>query len=660
MRTVSTDFRNAMIAPVKEIVGSLEFDYADIDPITSADDLISFTIDGNASAVGKSVLRKLTAKYIGTKNIAGEVITAKFGVKIAGGGYEYLTQGEFLVSQCDTAKDTGMTTITAYDKMIYTVVAYAPEKVVYPTTVSGLYTQIAIACGLTVETSTIPFGDLTIDVDLYANISGTQYRQILEDIAILGGQVLILNESNQLAFRSVKTPTNTPDTLTYADLKKLSIKDKYGAVNSLVLSRQPQEDNVVLINETSVADDGLTEIKIANNEIIDKRREDVATDIFPYFDQTTYYPFKADTTGFGWYEVGDKINITDDESVTRESRVMGVKLTIDGSVQETISSDEPTKTQTNYARAGGLNNRIKNTEIQVDKQNQTIISVVSDLETLDGETSENFTEIRQDISSIIQSVQVTGGINLLRNSAFYQFDASGIPASWTTTGSGTINIQASNEAVSKGSLSGNIVTLTGVTEKQMVTVVQDNNTIPEDQKTYYSFKVLVKKGTLGTATVRIYNDNENYITTIPVGVSKIYDEVTFQALLPTQTFYWVELTGDSDSVTSFADSMFSVGKYPSAWQQANGEILNTNVNINENGMIVKSSVFAGDYTAITPLEFSGYAKVGGTVVKAFTLNKDQTEVKKLYASDEISTPNIKMVVITTGSVTGLAFVKRSV
>lgn len=747
MRTISTDFRNAMNAPVKEIDGKLVITDG-VDEITSADDLVKFSVEGEAVSVGKSVLRKLSATYIGTRNLVGRNITVKFGVRIAGGTFEYIDLGQFLVTQCDTSKEKDMTTLTGYDQMIYSIISYQPASFTYPTTVSGLYQQIASVINLPVETTTIPLGDLTIDEDLYANISGTQYRTILEDIAILGGQVVIINEDGELALRSVKSPTNTPDELTYDHLKKLSIKEKYGRLNSLVLSRQPTEDNVTLqnvkpsIDATSVDttnnlfitgghtlvdgdnvrvssddtlpspldidtiyfvnnnggttdlafyttkadaiadtnriditdagtgthtvtpvsdienDGGLTEIKIINNEIIDKRREDVATEIFPYFEGTEYYPFEADTIGFGWYEVGDKILITDDEAVEREVRVMGVKLLVDGSIKETIWSAEPNKTQTNYARAGGLDKRIKNTEIIVDKQQQEIVSVVSDLATLDGVVNENFTQITQDIDGITQAVQVAGGINLLRNSAFYQTDENDLPTMWNITGTGTINVQTSSEAVSKGSVSGNVVTLIGTVAQQNVSVVADSSEIPEENKTYYSFKVLVKKGTLGEATVRVFNDNEEYIETIVEGVSSDYDEVTFEALLPTQGWYTVELTGDADSDATFTDAMFSVGKYPSAWQQANGEILNTNVNINENGIIVKSSVFAGDYTAITPLEFSGYSKVGGTVIKAFTLNKDQTEVSKLFAENEISMPPIKIVPITTGSMTGWAFVKR--
>ena len=43
---------------------------------------------------------------------------------------------------------------------------------------------------------------------------------------------------------------------------------KYGAINSIVLSRSGESDNVYLRDEESVAQNGLTEIKIVDNQIM--------------------------------------------------------------------------------------------------------------------------------------------------------------------------------------------------------------------------------------------------------------------------------------------------------------------------------------------------------------------------------------------------------
>ena len=84
--------------------------------------------------------------------------------------------------------------------------------------------------------------------------------------------------------------------------------------------------------------------------------------------------------------------------------------------------------------------------------------------------------------------------------------------------------------------------------------------------------------------------------------------------------------------------------------------MNTQVNINVDGVLVKSSVYLGDYTVMSPLEFAGYSLINGSVTKVFSLNKDTTLVKKLESEDEIKMIPIKIVPITKGDKQGWAFV----
>lgn len=645
-----------MKAPVKEIRASLVV--GDDDEITNTDDLISYTIDTGSVAVGKTVLRQIKGEYLGERVLVGQSVEVKLGVRLASGDFEDVSLGSFIITQGETIKDRGVTSFTGYDSMIYSIIAYQSASLTYPTDVSGLYSQIATGLGLDIATDDIPLGDLEIESDLYENINGFAYRDAFEEIAVLGGAVAMINKDGQLDLRNIKTPDNTPEELSYADLKTLLLKDKYGEVNSLVLGREPQQDNVVTKDDDSIEENGLTEVKIINNQIIDKRREDVADEIFPYFQHTEYYPFEATTIGLGYLEIGDALKIEDSEGTIRDVRVMGISMTVDGSIQEKIWSDEPSKTETNYARAGGLDRRIKNTELYVDKQNQIIQGIVSDMYDEDGIVNTNYTTLTQTIDQIEASIQSSGGNNLIKNSVFFQFDDSRVPTLWDVAGTGTMMIEASSEAISYGSLSGNNITLKGETVSQTVDVVLDTSETPENEKTYYTLSTKIKKGYIGTAKIRIYNDEESHEVEIPNGEQALYKEIEIKALLPLADTYTVELSGSSDSDATFTDTMLNVGKYKSQWTQANGEILNTRVQINEDGIIVKSSVYLGDYTAITPLEFSGYSSNGTSTERVFTLNKDRTEVKRLRATDEISMLPIKIVPITDGSVLGWAFVAQ--
>lgn len=221
---------------------------------------------------------------------------------------------------------------------------------------------------------------------------------------------------------------------------------------------------------------------------------------------------------------------------------------------------------------------------------------------------------------------------------------------------GQLLIQTDSESISAGCISGNSFTLLNKYVSQRVTVKQDSDTIPEDEKTYYTFTTNIKKNTTGSCYVRIYNDNEEYWINVPVGTSSYYQTYEITDMLPKSSYYIVEMYGTEDANATFTDNMFSIGRYKTQWQQAAGEIMNTQVNIDSKGVLVKSSVYDGDYTVMSPLEFAGYANINGTLTQVFTLNKDTTEVDKLKAKNGISMPPIKIVPIKTGARQGWAFV----
>lgn len=221
---------------------------------------------------------------------------------------------------------------------------------------------------------------------------------------------------------------------------------------------------------------------------------------------------------------------------------------------------------------------------------------------------------------------------------------------------GQLLIQTDSESISAGCVSGNSFTLLNKYVSQKVIVKQDSDTIPEDEKTYYTFTTNIKKNTTGSCYVRIYNDNEEYWINVPVGTSSYYQTYEITDMLPKSSYYIVEMYGTEDANATFTDNMFSIGRYKTQWQQAAGEIMNTQVNIDSKGVLVKSSIYDGDYTVMSPLEFAGYANINGTLTKIFTLNKDTTEVDKLKAKNGISMPPIKIVPIKTGARQGWAFV----
>lgn len=651
MIQVSNNFKTAMKQPIKELDAYIEID--DDTRITSADALISFKISCD-TGLCKSAMRKLEAKYLGEENLLGKWVKVGFGVKLPNGTFEYISYGSFLITEITFTKDTDTTNIVGYDKMINAMKEYIVPEIEYPIGLYNYTKQLCNYCNLELGNLNFPIhNNWQITQELWENINGITYRDILVQIAQVTGTTCIISNDDKLYFKPISA---TEEELTYDNMKKLKLEPIYGEINSVVLSRTPQEDNIYMRDEASIDTNGLTEWKIENNEIIDKDRDNAMTPIYNAMHGIKFYPFETITEGLGWYEIADNIDIINDYGDVFNSSIFNYSILIDGGIKETLKTVAETKTQTQYQYATTIAKRLKNTEIIVDKQEQYIESLVTDMYEENGIVHENFTNVHQDIENIISSVQNSGGINLLKNSVMFAYDTDNKPNDWELSETGTLLINSSAEALSSGGISGHIFTLLGETVKQKVIVKPDSDDIPEDEKTYYSFSTKIKKDVAGTCYVKIYNTNEEYIISIGAGESCFYKEYEISKLLPKENYYYIEFYGSADSNATFTDNMFNIGQYKMQWQQASGEIMNTQVNINIDGVLVKSSVYNGDYTVMSPLEFAGYSNINGTVTKIFTLNKDTTEVMKLKSTSEISMPPIKIVPITTGNMQGWAFV----
>ena len=651
MVNVSENFKTAMKQPIKEIQAFIDHDES---AIRDSDDLISYKVSCD-SGLCKTAMRKLEANFLGNHDLLGKWVKCGFGVRLPDGEFEYLNFGSFLVTEFTTSKDTETSSIVAYDLMVKTMTPYIKLEIEYPINLYDYTKALCEACGIELGNETLPIlNDWLITQELWENIEGITYRDIFVQIAQATASTCIIGADDKLYFKPL---TDTGERLTYDNMFKLKLEAVYGEINSVVLSRTPSEDNIFLQDEASVQTNGLTEFKIENNEIIDKDRENAITPIFDILKGVYYYPFEATTEGLGWYEIGDNITIIEvtNDGLEREFKtsIFNYAITIDGSVKETLKTTAETKPQTQYQYATTLSKRVKNTEVIVNKQDQYIKQLVSDMYDENGVVNEKYTSIYQDIENIIASVQNSGGSNLIQNSVMFAYESEDNVANWSITGEGTITINSDTNALQKGGVSGHSFMLLDKTATQVIPVTVHT----EDVEVYYSFSTRVKKDVTGNCYVKLYNSTEEYtVVSLIEGESADYVEYELTGLLPKENYYIVEFYGSADSNATFTDNMFAVGEYKAQWSQANGEVMNTQVNINLDGVTIKSSVYLGDYTAITPLEFAGYSNVSGTTTKVFSLNRDVTYIRKLLADEEIAMPPIKVVAITEGELQGWAFV----
>lgn len=366
------------------------------------------------------------------------------------------------------------------------------------------------------------------------------------------------------------------------------------------------------------------------------RRSDGMAGLYDKINGTFYH--SVDSTTFN---AGPKVN---------RKVVVVTDLTINldgGGFKETIKCVTPDLTSTDYTATGGIKKSIYNTEIKTDRQQQEITSIVSRQDSFEDQVNEEFTQVYQNIAGLTVSVQTTGGGNYIKNSVGYSKDSDNNLVNWEFAGSGNYSSQTSPESMQAGAISGNQISLFNGTLTQRITLAPNIE---------YTLSYIGKKSVTGVAGIIIRNDNGQFNVLMPDQTAVYWEkqEITFT---PTLGYVDIIITANAD-VTEFAitDIMLSQGDLSTPWRQADGEILNTQVAVDTEGVRVKSSIYEGDETVMTPLEFAGYSSVSGSKQKVFSLNRDTTEVQKISIQQQMSMPPLK--VIPLDSPSGWAFVKE--
>ena len=97
------------------------------------------------------------------------------------------------------------------------------------------------------------------------------------------------NNNDELEVRYIN---NTFDEIDEEFLRDVNVNfgEKYGPINSVVLSRSGESDNIYLRDENSVNENGLCEIKIVDNQIMNfNDRDQYLGDILNKLNGLEYY-----------------------------------------------------------------------------------------------------------------------------------------------------------------------------------------------------------------------------------------------------------------------------------------------------------------------------------------------------------------------------------
>lgn len=412
---VSDEFKeivksNSITASAKIVIPSLNITilpYA-TDDIKSS--LAELTIEdkccNNGKYIGNAVSKKVELSIINKDNLdlADREFELYVGVKLSSGEYEYIPYGNFIVTTYEDTKSNNKFKIEAYDYMTklngyFSNILYNEKtnpnglKIDYPIKLKDFKEKILTYMGISYVDQTLPNDNFSIDTAI--NFDGYTIRNVIAKIAELQGTFARINRENKMEF-CLQTQTDEEIPLSSMNNKQ-EINNRYGPVNVVSLTmKNVKGENVTLRDDKSIDKYGENTIEIQDNPFVytEALREKAIEELYSALDGFSYYPINFNWKARLYTDPSDIIKVYDmrnNEWVN--SIVMNQTIKIPVTRQSTLESPALTKTQVANQYISQSKQANTRTEIIVDKQNQKIESVVS-----------NVTEQNDKISKITQTV----------------------------------------------------------------------------------------------------------------------------------------------------------------------------------------------------------------------------------------------------------------
>ena len=398
------------------------------------DSIITYELNGETIELGKEELNSITPTY--QSNILkscmkqldldsnvdiplGTILSYQFGLKVDG-EYECLNYGNYVVYKSEKQEDTDSYKITCYDKMLYSMKDYENMNITYPITIRNYINTICNYLGLTFKNASDTFAnyDKQIQNELYLDTDGNSlgytFRDVFDELAQVTASTICINEDDdELEIRYIN---DTEDVITEEYFKDINVNfgEKYGKVNSIVLSRASESDNVYLRDEESVAENGLCEIKIKNNQIMNfNDRSTYLPDILEVLDGLEYYLNDFSSTGIVYYNLCDRYTISI-KGNNYSCIMFNDEVNITQGLEENIHTDLMEQSETDYTKADKTDRLINSVNLIVDKQNAEIRAIAERVADVSNTISGNGSITLENAhEGILHYLEIEGDLHLL-------------------------------------------------------------------------------------------------------------------------------------------------------------------------------------------------------------------------------------------------------
>jgi len=292
----------------------------------------------------------------------GSLVSYKFGLKV-NGEYEYVDYGTFIVNEKEYNEDTQTYSYKAYDMMLKSMIPYKDTND-YPTTLYDVLNNVLEYCGLGIGVSEFPNSERDIYDDPFSGLDIT-CRDVLDFITEVTGCSSYMDGNDFI----IMWPNDTDLTLDENSFKDSNVKfnEVYGPINSILFSRSEDTDVVEIKDETSIEQNGVTQIKIKDNPLLeDNDRDEYFQEMFDVLNGMTYTLNEYSSTGITYLDYYDKykVMIGDNEY---DCIMINDEINIEQGLTENVFTEKPEENQDKYVTSRLSDKDEKWANIQVKK-----------------------------------------------------------------------------------------------------------------------------------------------------------------------------------------------------------------------------------------------------------------------------------------------------
>ena len=485
---------------------------------------------------------------------------------------------------------------------------------------------------------------------LVADLNKLKVRTITNDLKVLGiekestKQVdeMLVKSMNNIAVKRLTTNINEPSLEKQSDYTELVLKRNTHPINVVSIGMsQVEGENITLRDEESIAEDGENFLTINDNPFAytQEKREQLIVALYEKVKGFSYTAYELKGQCKPYLETGDPIWVLDADGAITSSFLFRFTYKSPNGLESEMSAPSIIKSTVEYQNVPSDLERIRRTEIIVDKQQGTIDAII-DKQTEDGSKinslQANADETTDTISKIIEDYQ--------EQIAQLKLTIDGLTNTVSTKGGGNIFsyskenwnesiTEYTNTDLKQNSISGLGYELVIGTTKQEV---QLKNGI-------YTISFLYKNiNNLDNAKVIINGESFNLEYT-----NNKWKEFE-KTINVTANTISISFVTDTNNAIYITDLMGNIGAEKQTWEQNANETYTDTVQIGK-GIQVNSSE-TNTYTRIDSDGNRVFNKATGKVISEFTDKGMETQDMVVNGKAEIA----GMLVQKVGSQTWLS------